>query len=53
MTKARLSPTKGGCSGPAAARGLTTWEGPGPPRVHRGGILLGICSKSGPPWEST
>jgi hypothetical protein len=51
MTKACLSPTKGGCSGPTAAPGLTTWMGSGLPRVHHGGIPLGICSKSGPPWE--
>jgi hypothetical protein len=52
VTKARFSPTKGGCLGPAAAPGCTTWEGPGPPRVHHDGMLLGIGSKAGPPWES-
>jgi hypothetical protein len=51
VTKACLNPTKGGFSGPTAAPGLTTWEDSGPPRVHHDGILLGICSKSGPPWE--
>jgi hypothetical protein len=51
VTKACLSTTKGGCSEPTAAAGLTTRVGPRPPRVHLGGIPLGTCSKTGPPWE--
>jgi hypothetical protein len=51
VTKACLSPTKGDCLGPTTVPGLTTRVGLGPPCIHRGGILLGICSKSGPPWE--